>query len=126
MATNIIPKLDVTLGQPKNVASYTLGAVFASGITAAALNYNSYKKGEMRKQQAINNAIKLSIQGGIATGAAVTAGNNVGQKKFMSALTAISIGLTGVYAVEKLAENLQMRRPMPAEEVGKEIESEEE
>jgi len=51
MATNIIPKLDVTLGQPKNVASYTLGAVFASGITAAALNYNSYKKGEMRKQR---------------------------------------------------------------------------
>lgn len=126
MATNIIPKLDIKLGQPKNVASYTLGAVFASGMTAAALNYNSYKKGEMNKQEAINNAIKLSIQGGIATGTAVTAGNSIGAKKYMNALSALSIGLTGIYLVEKVAENLQKGRPAMIEEaVGEEIESEE-
>lgn len=120
MATKI-PSLNISLGQKKNVASYTVASFLASGVTASALNYNSYKKGELNKKEAINSALKLSVQGAIATGAAVAAGNYIGDKKYLSVLTALSVGFSGVYAVEKIAERLKTK-----EDLEEEIESEEE
>ncbi len=122
-----IPKLSIDTGTPRSVPGHIVSGALAAGVAAGAINYNRYAKGEIAKCEAINDSIKLSIQGGIATGSAIAAANYVGQNKYLNMISAVSIGLSGIYLVEKLAENLQKGRPEMIEEaLGEEIESEEE
>lgn len=106
MATN----LSINTGTPRNVTGHIVSGALAAGALAAALNYNKYKKGEMAKEQAINDSIKLSAQGGIATGSAIAAANYVGQGSYMKMFTALSVGMAGVYAVEKFSEKLNEKK----------------
>lgn len=106
MALNI-PKLSVNTGTPRNVTGHVISGALAAGVAAGALNYNKYKSGDLDKTEAINDSIKLGAQGGIATGSAIAAANYVGEGKYLSMLSAVSLGIAGVYAVEKVAEKLQ-------------------
>lgn len=103
MATN----MTIDTGEPRNVTGHIISGAIASGAIAGALNYNRYKKGEVSQKEAVNNSVKLTAQGGIATGSAIAAANYLGQNNFMGMLTAVSIGAMGIYAVEKVSEKLE-------------------
>lgn len=102
--------LAINTGAPRNVTGHVVSGALAAGALAAALNYNKYKKGEMAKNEAISNSLKLSAQGGVATGSAIAAANYMGKGNIMGVLTAISVGAMGVYAVEKVSEKLEERK----------------
>lgn len=113
MATS---SLSINTGAPRNVTGHVVSGSLAAGALAAAVNYNKYKNGEIQKSEAINSSIKLSAQGGIATGSAIAAANYLGQGNIVNMLTAISVGVMGVYAVEKVSDKLTQRKEIEAEE----------
>ena len=93
----------------------------ASGATiAGVINYNKLQKGEITKDNAVKNALKIGVQSGIATGASMAATNYYAKNNTMGMLTAISAGIAGIYAVEKVNDMLTARRaPVTnAEEAG--------
>ncbi len=108
MAANI-PSLSVDTGEARSVTGHVISGALASGALAGALNYNKYLKGEIDKKEAISDSLKLSAQGGIATGSAIAAANYMGQGNIFGMLTAVSIGMAGVYAVEKVSEKIEER-----------------
>lgn len=72
-------------------------------LAAGTINAMRVKKGESTPTQAIKDVVKRTTQGTIATASVVAASNYNGQKNGMfKALTALSIGAMGVYAVEMI------------------------
>jgi len=94
--------LAINTGAPRNVTGHVVSGALASGALAGALNYDKFKKEQMSKEEAVQNTLKLSVQGGIATGSAIAAANYLGQGNVFGMLTAVSIGAMGVYAREKV------------------------
>jgi len=97
----------IDTGEPRNVTGHVVSGAIASAIVAGSMNYNKYKKEEISKDEAIQDSLKLTAQGGIATGSAIAAANYVGQNNVMGFLTALSVGAMGVYVVEKISQNMQ-------------------
>ncbi len=91
-------------GAERSVTGHALSGALASGMIAGALNYNHYQQEKITKEKAIKNSLKLTLQGGIVTASAIAASNYVGKSSILGMLTAISLGITGVYGVEKLYE----------------------
>lgn len=94
------------VGLPRSVNGHVISGALASGMVAGALNYNQYKKEKITQEQAIKDSIKLTLQGGIATGSAIAASNALGRKSFLGMLSAVTIGIAGIYGVEKLYEKV--------------------
>lgn len=94
----------VNTGEERSVAGHVVSGAIASATIAGGLNYSQYKKGTIKKEVAIKNSIKLTLQGGIATGAAIAAANYLGRGSILGMLSAISVGVAGVYGVEKISE----------------------
>lgn len=119
----------IDTGAPRSVTGHVVSGALAAGAVASAMNYNAYKKGEMSKQKAIQDGMKLSVQGGIATGSAIAAANYLGKGNIMGMLTAISVGAMGVYGVqvasERLEEDMKNKR-LAAMKAAKELEDKEE
>ena len=99
--------LAIDTGAPRSVTGHVVSGALASGALAGALNYDKFKKEQMSKNEAVQNTIKLSVQGGIATGSAIAAANYIGQGNFFGMLTAVSIGAMGVYATQKVSEEIE-------------------
>jgi len=89
-------------------ADITRGAI-SSAAVAGIINYNKLKKNEVTKEEAVKNSLKIGIQGGIATGAAISATNSYAANNLFGMLTALSIGAAGIYAVEKINDTLEAR-----------------
>jgi hypothetical protein len=98
--------LAIDTGMPRNVTGHVISGALAAGALAGAINYDKYKKNEMSRNKAVRNTIQLSVQGGIATGSAVAAANYVGQGKIFTALTAVSLGVMGIYATKQISEKI--------------------
>ena len=111
--------LSINTGAPRSVTGHAISGALAAGALASAVNYNKYKNKEVNRSEAINNSLKLSAQGGIATGSAIAAANYLGNGSIVKMLTAISIGAMGVYAVEKISDKLTKK------EISENIENEE-
>ena len=79
------------------------------------------------QSEAIKDTVKKTAQGGIATGSAVAAANFIGQKNgLLKALTAVSIGMAGIYAIEVLDDKLgETYDELPQMEEVKQLEGEE-
>lgn len=87
--------------------SVITGAI-ASAVASSTVNMRKVKNEEISKSDAIKDVVKRSSQGAIATGAAVATAGYLTQKGgFFKALTTISIGVAGVYAIEVLDDKLQ-------------------
>jgi len=72
-------------------------------LAAGTVNLMKVRKGEATPMQATKEVVKRTTQGTIATASVVAASNYQGQKNGMfKALTALSIGAMGVYAVEMI------------------------
>lgn len=99
-------RLSIDTGMPRSVNGHIVSGFLASGAMASALNYHRYSKNEINKKEAIQNTLKLSIQGGIATSSAIAAANFLGEGKIFKMLTSVSLGIFGVYALEKIDEKI--------------------
>ena len=98
----------INTGEPRNVLGHIVSGAVASAIVSGTINYKKVKKEELSSKEAVRDTIKKTSQGAIATGAAIATANYIGQKGgFFKALTAASIGMTGIYALEILDEKLQ-------------------
>lgn len=94
----------VDTGDPRSVTGHIVSGAIASATVAGGINYSQYKKGQVTKQEAVKNTVKLSAQGGVATGAAIAAANYLGNGSVFGMLSAMSVGIAGVYAIEKVSE----------------------
>ena len=99
-------RIVIDTGTPRSVNGHIVSGALASGTIASTLNYHRYSKNEISKNEAIQNTLKLTIQGGIATSSAVAAANLLGEGKIFKMLSVISIGIFGVYALEKVDEKI--------------------
>ena len=98
----------INTGEPRNVLGHIVSGAVASAIVSGSINYKKTKEEKITSQEAVRDTVKKTSQGAIATGAAIATANYLGQRGgFFKALTAASIGMAGVYAVEKLDEKLQ-------------------
>lgn len=97
----------IDTGDPRSVTGHIVSGALAAGAVAGAFNYNKYVKGEVSRGEAVSNSLKLTAQGGIATGSAIAAANYLGQNNIFGMLTAVSIGAMGIYAVEKVSERIE-------------------
>jgi hypothetical protein len=96
--------LKIDTGEIRSVSGHTVSGAIAAGTVAGAINYNRYKKDEISKNEALQNSAKLTLQGGIATGASIATANYIGKGSWLHALGALSIGIAGVYGIEKLSQ----------------------
>ncbi len=103
-------RLAIDTGTPRNVTGHLVSGALASGTIATAINYNRYKNAEIDKNAAIKNSLKLAVQGGIATSSAIAAANYLGKGETYKMLSAISLGILGVYTLEKLDEKLNNKQ----------------
>ncbi len=101
----MIPKINT--GEPRNVVGHVVSGAIASAIVSGTMNYKKATESKITTAEAVKDTIKKTTQGGIATGSAIAAANFIGQPNgLMKALTAVSIGMAGIYAVEVLDEKL--------------------
>jgi hypothetical protein len=105
MAIKPIPT--TTLATTFTTGSYMLRGAITSGSVATISNINRYKQNKISKNKAIRNSVKSAIQGGIASTTAVATLQQYGEKNGLGMLTAIAVGVAGVYAVEKLSDKIE-------------------
>ncbi len=104
-------ELTINTGTPRNVLGHVVSGAVASAVISGAVNYKKLKEEKIDKKEALRDTVKKTSQGAIATGAAIATANYLGQKGgLLKALTAASIGIAGVYAVEVLDEKLESRK----------------
>lgn len=91
-------KFSINTGNPRSIAGHIVSGAITTGITTVATNY--HREAETKKLVAKTGA--RFLQGGIATGSAISAANHIGQNSWFKALGAITSGVAGAYAVERL------------------------
>ncbi|WP_333805519.1 hypothetical protein [Sulfurospirillum sp.] len=96
------PIVAINTGTPRSVTGNIVSGALAAGMVATALSYTKYKQAELSKEEAIKQSLKLSVQGGIATGSAIAAANALGRNSWLGVLGSLTVGVVGIYGVEKL------------------------
>ena len=105
----MLNKLAINTGAPRNITGHFISGAIASTIVSGAINYRKYQNQEISKAELINDTLKTSLQGAIATASAVATTNYVGEGKIMHAMTAMSIGTMGVYGTQKIYDKLELQ-----------------
>lgn len=118
----MIPQITINTGTPRSVAGNIVSGALASGMVATALNYTKYKQDELSKHEAIKQSLKLTVQGGIATGSAIAAANALGRNSWLGVLGAVSFGIAGIYGVEKLYTKTYAHKAVDTETTEEEAE----
>jgi len=96
--------MTIDTGEERSVVGHALSGALSAGMVSGTLNYNRYRQEQMSKEKALKNTLKLTLQGGIVTASAIAASNYVGRNSYLGVLTAVSLGVAGIYGVEKLYE----------------------
>jgi len=97
------------INNPSNpiLRSVITGAI-ASAVASSTINMRKVKNQEITTSEAVRETVKRSSQGAIATGAAVATANYLSQNGgLLKAMTTISVGIAGVYALEVLDDKLK-------------------
>lgn len=103
-------EITIDTGAPRNVLGHVISGAVASAVVSGAINYKKVQSREISKKDAIKDTVKRTSQGAIATGSAIATANYLGQKGgLFKALTAASIGIMGVYALEVIEEKLDQK-----------------
>jgi len=97
----------IDTGAPRSVSGHIISGALAAAVVTGAINYNRYLKSEISKKEALVGLLKLTAQGGIATGSSIAAANHLGSGNIVGMLTAVSLGAMGVYLVETMSESLE-------------------
>ncbi len=100
----------INTGEPRNILGHIVSGAVASAIVSGTINYKKVKDEEISTNQALKDTVKRTSQGAIATGAAIATANYIGQKGgLFKALTAASIGMAGIYALEVIDEKIEQK-----------------
>ena len=100
----------INTGEPRNVLGHIVSGAVASAVVSGTINYKKVKNQEIYLDEAIQDTVKKTSQGALVTGTAIATANYLGQKGgFLKALTAVSIGMAGVYALEILDEKINSK-----------------
>ncbi len=84
-----------------------LTGTIASAVASSSVNMRKVRNEEITKSEALREIAKRTSQGAIATSAAVATAGYLTQKgSFLKALTTISIGMAGIYAIEVLGDKI--------------------
>lgn len=94
--------LRVNTPESKVVAKQIATGVVVSGTAIGFINYHQYKKEQMSKEEALKNALKVVAQGSVATGTAIAISRYLERKSLIGALSALSLGVAGIYGIEKV------------------------
>ncbi len=98
----------INTGEPRNVLGHIVSGAVASAIVSGTINYKKLKNEEISPNGAIKDTVKRTSQGAIATGTAIATANYIGQKGgLFKALTAVSIGMAGIYTLEVIDEKYE-------------------
>jgi len=97
----------INTGDPRSVTGHMVSGAVACAIVSGAVNYKKFQDGDMEKSKAVRDTLKKSAQGGIATGAAISAANHLGSGNWFKALSAMSMGMASLYAVEIVDNQLE-------------------
>ena len=98
----------IDTGEPRNVLGHIVSGAVASAIISGSVNYKKVKEKKITSKEAARDTVKIASQGAIATGAAIATANYVGQQGgLLKAMTALSIGMAGIYAVEVINDKLE-------------------
>lgn len=100
----------INTGEPRNILGHIVSGAVASAIVSGTINYKKLKDEQISPKEALKDTVKKTSQGAIATGAAIATANYLGQKGgFLKAMTAASIGMAGIYAIEVIDEKLNQK-----------------
>lgn len=98
----------IDTGEPRNVLGHIVSGAVASAIISGSINYKKVKEKKITSKEAARDTVKIASQGAIATGAAVATANYVGQQNgLLKAMTALSVGMAGIYAIEVINDKLE-------------------
>ena len=98
----------IDTGEPRNVLGHIVSGAVASAIISGSINYKKVKEKKITSKEAARDTVKIASQGAIATGSAIATANYVGQQNgFLKAMTALSVGMAGIYAVEVINDKLE-------------------
>ncbi|AXX87920.1 hypothetical protein AMRN_2208 [Malaciobacter marinus] len=97
----------INTGEPRNIMGHIVSGAVASAVVSGTINYKKAKEKKLSSNEAIQDTVKKTAQGAIATGTAIATANHIGQQGgFLKALTAFSVGMAGIYAVEVIDDKL--------------------
>lgn len=106
----------INTGEPRNVLGHIVSGAVASAIVSSTINYKKVKEEKISSKEAVKDTVKKTSQGAIATGAAIATANYLGQEGgLLKALTAVSVGMAGIYAVEVIDDKLNEGSLIPIE-----------
>lgn len=93
------------LSNTRLTADHLLSGAIASALGAGALNFHNYKNEKVTKNEAIKDTLKLTAQGGIAAGSAISCSNNIVNKNYTGAVFSALLGFGAIVAIEKIANS---------------------
>ncbi|MBS9782658.1 MAG: hypothetical protein KGV43_02510 [Arcobacter sp.] len=96
----------INTGEPRNILGHIVSGAVASAVISGAVNYKKYKENKINKNEAIKDTAKMASQGAIATGSAIATANYIGSNNPLKALSAISVGFLGIYALEVMEDKI--------------------
>ena len=100
--------ISINTGEPRNLLGHVISGAVASALVSGTINYKKLQERKIKPQAAISDTIKKTSQGAIATGCAIATANYIGQKGgFLKAISAISVGMAGIYALEIMDDKLK-------------------
>lgn len=101
--------LTINTGTPRNVLGHVISGAIASAVVSSAINYKKVQSKQISRNDAIKDTVKRTSQGAIATGSAIATANYIGQNSWLKAMTALSIGAAGIYALEVIEEKIEQK-----------------
>ena len=103
-------ELNLNTGAPRNVLAHVISSGIASALMSGTINYKKSLNNEISKSDALRDTIKKTSQGAIVAGTAISVTNQLSSKGgLLKALTTISIGMAGIYALEVLDETISKK-----------------
>jgi len=105
----MLSNISIDTGAPRSVTGHFISGAIATSVIAGSLNYRRLQNNEITKTEMINDTMKTTMQGAIATASAVATTNYIGEGKLIHAMTALSIGAVGVYGTQKVYDRLELQ-----------------
>ncbi|MCH9812873.1 MAG: hypothetical protein K0U47_02900 [Epsilonproteobacteria bacterium] len=101
------PTLTIDTGEARSVSGHAVSGAVATGVIAGVSQVSEVKNGTLDKKSAVQNTAVRAVQGGIATAAAISVANTLGnpQKSAFAALGTLALGAGAIFALEKLVKD---------------------
>ena len=100
----------INTGTQRSVVGHAISGATASLIVSSAMNIAKVKEQKLSPQMAIQNSLKMASAGAIATGYAIVTANYLNQDGgFLKAISALSLGIASLYALEIMFEKIHFK-----------------